>query len=158
MDEFETAFAVVVSIEGDYADDPTDPGSATKYGISAAAYPGLDIRNLSLDAAKAIYRRDYWDKNRCGEMPWRWALSVFDGAVNQGNAVRVLQRVLKTAEDGIVGPATLALLVHAVEDDFHAFLAVRAEHYAYARQFPIYGRGWLKRLFRIAQTAEHPPA
>lgn len=157
MDAFEAAFALVASLEGGFTQSAADPGGATKYGISQRAYPGLDIAQLTLEDAKAIYRRDYWDKNSCGEMPWPWALAVFDCAVNEGDVAKLLQQALATVEDGVIGARTLALLSHAAADGLQTFLALRAERYARAREFSIYGRGWLKRLFRIAQAAEHPP-
>lgn len=157
MDFFESAFALVVSVEGGASHDLSDPGGATKFGISQRAYPALDIARLTLEEAKALYRRDYWDAHRCGLMPWAWALAVFDGAVNQGDAVTLLQRALGTAQDGVVGAETLALLSQADPEAFPTFLALRAERYAATHGFPVYGRGWLKRLFVIAQAAEHPP-
>ena len=57
---FDDAFEALMAHEGGYANDPRDPGGETKYGISKRAYPAVDIRNLTLEAAKAIYKRDYW--------------------------------------------------------------------------------------------------
>ena len=73
---FDTAFANVIGLEGGYTDDPRDRGNwtggtvgqgklrGTKYGISAAAFPTLDIANLTLDAAKAIYRAKQLGRDR----------------------------------------------------------------------------------------------
>ena len=157
MDAFDAAFAVIVGEEGGYARDPADPGGETKFGISQRAYPALDIATLTLEDAKAIYRRDYWERHRCGEMPWHWALAMFDAAINQGGGARWAQRALSAAEDGAVGPETLALMAKAPGDDYRAFLALRAEAYARLPAFGTFGHGWLKRLFRIAQDSEHPP-
>jgi lysozyme family protein len=158
MDAFEAAFALVVGVEGGYVKDGADPGGATKFGISARSHPDVDIARLTLEDAKAIYARDYWARNRCGEMPWRWGLALFDGSVNQGEVVPLLQRALRTVEDGFIGPETMAALAHAGDDDFDGFLALRAERYAATSEFSRYGLGWLKRLFRVAQAAEHPPS
>ena len=158
MDAFGAAFAVIVGEEGGYARDPSDPGGETKFGISRRAYPSLDIAALTLDDAKAIYRHDYWERHRCCEMPWRWALALFDAAVNQGGGVRWAQFALSTVEDGAVGPETLLLMAKATDDDYRAFLALRGEAYARQPAFATFGHGWLKRLFRIAQAGEHPPA
>jgi len=61
MDTFDQAFALVVGIEGGFSTDQNDPGNwtsgkvcigefkGTKYGISAASYPHLDIPNLTPD-------------------------------------------------------------------------------------------------------------
>jgi lysozyme family protein len=157
MEAFDAAFSVIVGEEGGHVRDSADPGGETKYGISKRAYPSLDIAALTLEDARAIYRRDYWDRNRCGEMPWRWALALFDAAINQGGGVRWAQLALSTIADGAIGPETLALMARAPDDDYRAFLAIRAEAYAHAAKFATYGHGWLKRLFRIAQAGEHPP-
>jgi len=58
-DNFERCIAFVLRHEGGYVNDPRDPGGETKYGISKRAYPGLDIKNLTEEQAKEIYRQDY---------------------------------------------------------------------------------------------------
>ena len=79
----------------------------TKYGISAAAFPTLDIANLTLDTAKAIYRANYWNKIAGDEMPGPIAEAVFDCAVNQGTeaAAEMLQEALGVDADGIIRPS-----------------------------------------------------
>ena len=51
--------------------DSRDPGGETKFGISKRAHPDLDIANLTRDQAGAVYRRDYWDRLRCFDLPAR---------------------------------------------------------------------------------------
>jgi len=53
--------------EGGYVDDPKDPGGETKYGISRAQYPKLDIKDLTRDQAIDIYYRDYWLRYKLDE-------------------------------------------------------------------------------------------
>lgn len=48
-------------MDGGYVNDPDDPGGETKWGISKAAFPSLDIANLSLKQALDIYKTKYWD-------------------------------------------------------------------------------------------------
>ncbi|MDE2105402.1 MAG: hypothetical protein KGL39_49705 [Patescibacteria group bacterium] len=118
MADFEPAIDFVLEHE-----DPgltgavtVDDGGVTRWGISAAAYPQLDIATLSLDDAKSIYQRDYWEPLRLGEIADQpVATKALDMAVNMGvgTASRLLQQaciVLGHAirVDGIVGPATLA--------------------------------------------------
>jgi len=55
MSAFEPAFEFMLPHEGGYADDPNDRGGQTKFGISKRQYPNEDIRNFTLDEAKAIY-------------------------------------------------------------------------------------------------------
>jgi len=59
----------VLKREGGYVDDPTDRGGETKYGISKRSYPQLDIKNLTLEQALEIYRKDYWKPSRVEKLP-----------------------------------------------------------------------------------------
>ena len=62
---FDQAFDRLIDHEGGYVFDPRDPGGETKYGISKRSYPALNIKNLDLETAKAIYRKDFWDPFLC---------------------------------------------------------------------------------------------
>ena len=62
MAEFKAAFQLVIANEGEYVNDPQDPGGETKFGISKRSYPQLDIKNLTIDQAQNIYKTDFWDK------------------------------------------------------------------------------------------------
>ena len=65
---FDQAFTALIGNEGNYTLNHKDRGNwtggmsgagqlrGTKYGISAASYPAVDIKNLTLEAAKAISR------------------------------------------------------------------------------------------------------
>ena len=110
---FEFAFAKVVSVEGGYVDDPKDPGGATKFGISQRSYPNVDIKNLTLDQAKAIYRADYWDAVSGDELPDPLSHLVFDAAVNQGvsPAQKMMQEALGVKVDGEIGTEQIALSI-----------------------------------------------
>ena len=82
-DDFLKAFELLIGHEGAYGNDPADPGNwtggargrgklkGTKYGISAASYPTLDIANLTLGQVEDIYERDYWAKAGCPDFPPR---------------------------------------------------------------------------------------
>ena len=81
MTSFDNAFDRVIGHEGGYVNNSKDPGGETKYGISKRAYPTLDIKSLTLADAKAIYKRDYWDRAQCDALPPGVAFDVFDAAV-----------------------------------------------------------------------------
>jgi lysozyme family protein len=61
-----------------------DTGGLTRFGISSRSHPGLDISSLTHEQAVEIYKREYWDRCRCGDFAWPMNLIVFDAAVNQG--------------------------------------------------------------------------
>jgi len=170
MSVFEQAFRIVVGEEGGFTANPADPGNwtggacgrgaclGTRYGVSAAAYPGTPIATLTLDAARAIYRRDYWDRVQGDGLPPPLALLVFDAAVNNGvgRAVRWLQAAVGVVPDGVLGPRTLAA-VGAKAGQGAALLAeFQAQRLAFMAGLPTwrtFGLGWARRLCRLPYAA-----
>jgi lysozyme family protein len=154
---FARALAHVMEWEGGYVNDPNDPGGETKFGISKRAYPALDIANLRLDEAEDIYRRDYWDRIRGDELSPGLALAMFDCAVNQGlgTAVKLLQRALGVAADGIIGPVTLAAVRRDPEKAFVEFMAERMQRYAVTGGVKSFSRGWFRRLSDTYRACMH---
>lgn len=149
---FDEAFDVVIGHEGGYVNDPRDPGGETRYGISKRAYPTEDIANLTLDRARFLYKRDYWDRIRADEMPAAWRLPMFDTAVNMGTgtAVRMMQDALGVMVDGVIGPRTLAALQAADNRKLARFHARRVKRYSELPTFGVYWDGWLTRAFVTA--------
>ena len=134
MIHFDEIIEHVLEKEGGYVNDPTDLGGETKYGITKRFYPDIDIKNLTEEQAKEIYRRDYWDKNRVDELPEQLRHIFFDMCVNQGRgtAVKVLQRAAnakgaKLKVDGGMGPATLKAVQNVEHDRVKSY---RVLHYA----------------------------
>jgi lysozyme family protein len=163
---FVRAVNVILKHEGDFSEDPDDPGNwtggvkgvgelaGTRWGISAAAYPHLDIKGLRLDGAKGIYYRDYWQKYGAGQMPAKLALCYFDACVNQGpqQAALALQRALGVKTDGVVGPVTISAARAADQAvSVPRLMAERAYQYSGTKNFQKYGRGWFSRLFGVMQ-------
>lgn len=147
--DFDTAFERVLSYEGGYIQDPRDPGGETKFGISKRAYPMEDIKGMTLDRAKVIYRRDYWGAAGCDTLPAGLRLHVFDLAVHSGvrAAIKALQRAVGEAPDGILGPRTLlAVDSMPVQRVVARLTAERMQLITALGSFDIYGRGWVRRL------------
>jgi lysozyme family protein len=169
MSNFERILNVVLGSEGNYTDNQADPGNwsggsvgsgqcrGTKFGISAAAYPDLDIANLTLGGAQAIYRRDYWDKIAGDHLPVDLGLLVFDAAVNNGvgRAVRWLQQVVGVNQDGAIGPQTLQALDRAIEQPAghqHLCAELLAQRMVFMAALPTwreFGLGWARRLCQL---------
>ena len=155
---FDQAFERLIGHEGGYVADSRDPGGETKFGISKRAYPHLDIKALTLHDAKAIYRRDFWQRVRGDELPREFAFQALDAAVNHGigNAVRWMQRAAGVADDGVIGPVTLAAVQRAQADDLVLrFNAERLRFYAKLTTFSAFGRGWVN---RVAGNLDHAAA
>lgn len=106
---WESAFDLLMQNEGGYVNDPNDAGGKTKYGISKASYPNEDIANLTLERAKQIYKRDYWNRCKCDQLPDALSVAVFDFAVNSPakTAIKKLQKALGVTQDGIIGNQTI---------------------------------------------------
>ena len=168
MSAFEQAFTIIVGHEGGFSINPRDPGNwtggavgrgqcrGTNWGVSAASYPQLDIKGLTLDGARTVYRRDFWDRVRGDELPPPLALLVFDAAVNSGvsRAVRWLQGAAGTEPDGVLGPLTLAAARAGPSLDVMAeFQAQRLAFMAALPTWRTFGLGWARRLCRLPYQA-----
>ncbi|MGK2897583.1 MAG: glycoside hydrolase family 108 protein [Burkholderiaceae bacterium] len=146
---FDQAFNQLIAHEGGYVDDRRDAGGETKYGISKAAYPGEDIRAMTLERAKAIYARDYWGPAGCDALPDAARLQVFDMAVNSGvkTAIKTLQRAVGAVPDGVLGPHTLQAIQSMPALRLVArFNGQRLALMADLASWPAFGRGWAKRI------------
>lgn len=146
---FDIAFDRLIGHEGGYVNHPSDPGGETHWGISKRSYPNLDIRNLSRTQAKEIYRRDYWERANADSYDPAIGFQVFDAAVNSGigNAVRFLQRAVGVADDGYVGPITIAAVrLLTVPDVLMRFNAERLDFMTQLSTWPSFGRGWARRI------------
>ena len=114
---FNEIIEVVLKHEGGYVNDPKDPGGETNFGISKRAYPDVDMKTLTKEGAKDIYKRDYWDKNHCGDLPDELRHVYFDMCVNmgRGRATKIMQETANTKGadlkvDGGMGPKTIGAL------------------------------------------------
>lgn len=122
--------------EGGFQDDKEDSGNylpdgtlvGTNRGITPVAlaeFKGVDpnsitvsdIRSITEDDARAIYRQNYFDKPKLGQLPQDLQASVFDMFINSGsNAIKILQKAAglpESQQDGFIGPSTLAAVISA---------------------------------------------
>jgi len=148
MSNFSTAVNLILDHEGGYVNDPKDPGGETKYGISKRAYPNINIKDLTKEQAKDIYKRDYWDKVRGDFLPFPVAVVAFDIAVNMGVkvAIKMMQGAVDTKQDGILGDKTIA----AVQSNSSHYVVEkmtngRIQYYSDLPTFPRFKSGWIRR-------------
>lgn len=147
--DFDTAFARLMQHEGGYVNDPNDPGGETKFGISKRSYPDEDIPNMTEARAKELFRRDFWDRVRAGQLHDGVAWQAADFAYHSGpeTAVRYLQRALGVADDGQWGPASAAAAKTMSEaDQIMRLLAERLDFLTRLKNWPHAGRGWARRI------------
>ena len=141
-----------LKLEGGHTVNPNDTGNwtggaigegelkGTKYGISAASYPNLDIKNLTKEQAARIYYEDYWLAGGCDELPSALAFLHFDSIVQHGS-----------------GNASRFLLDS--DGSLWSYYAIRLRFYADLKQFfqddgdpsNDFGRGWTRRMAAMAR-------
>lgn len=165
---FEIAHAHVAKWEGKFFDHKDDPGGVTMYGVSLRWLKDLgapvgdidgdgdidrdDVMAVTPEIAKSMFRREFWDRPRCGLLPGAVAAVFYDTAVNcgTGRAARLLQEAAGTSVDGVVGPKTrAAVLMHGELRTAFDMITARNEFYTRLAeqrpQFQSFLRGWLNR-------------
>lgn len=181
-DNFHRAHTFTAHWEGGFSDHPADTGGLTAYGASlkfvqgiAATQQGRDwlqrigfrlpvnkasMRSVTPDMAEAMFKREFWDRLRLDDMPFRPACALYDAAVNSGCAqsVKLAQRGynacvgpygVKIGVDGILGPETRASLACDTDALIRAVIQARRAFYeGLARDKPsqaVFLEGWLNR-------------
>lgn len=150
----------IIGHEGGYTADPNDPGNwtgeqgqselrGTKYGISARAYPYLDIESLTADEAASLYITDYLAPLGAHRLPDAVAYLMLDLAINSGvrRAVLLLQEAVGTTVDGVIGPKTLEAVERRSEAQLAMKLTAKRLHFLSSNaNWPHYGKGWVRRV------------
>lgn len=168
---WQMAVNLTLNVEGGYQCDPDDKGNwtggnvgvgllkGTKYGISAASFPNVDIKNLTKEQAIYLYKTRYWAKNKCDYMPDALSIAVFDYVFLSGSqGIRDLQRVLGVKVDGVVGNQTLGAcnskpLYQIIKEYFDK----RMDYVIYLGnkpKFSKYKQGWINRVNHVKTVCE----
>ena len=153
--DFDTAFDKLIGHEGAYSNNAADPGGETMWGVTAKVarvngYTG-EMRYLSRDTAKAIYKRLFWDAVKADQLPDEVRYPLFDAAVNSGvgQAIKWLQRAVDTVDDGILGPVTIAAAAKDAKGAAVKMLAFRLDFMTSLPTFGQFGKGWSRRVASI---------
>ena len=158
LTKFDQIIEKVLKHEGGWVHDANDPGGETNFGISKRAYPNVDIKNLTKDGAKKIYKKDYWIKTKVESLPERLRYIYFDMCVNMGmrRAVKTLQNAAnnknsnKIDVDGMFGPATIKAMSNIEADRVRSY---RIMYYADLIQkkphLEKYWYGWYRRASEV---------
>lgn len=184
LSRFDECFKLVLDSEGGYSDNTDDKGGKTNWGITeatlnAAFKVGIvshnNIKDLTVEEAKTIYKVNYWDKCKCDDLPKPLDLYVFDTAVNcgVGTSAKFLQEVINKAVganilavDGIIGAMTIGAvegwLSHYKADCTfpvlflcNLFMDRRLQYYsnivAKNGSQLVFLRGWLNRVLKLKE-------
>lgn len=166
MKEFKDYLRVILLHEGGYSNHSADPGSHTKYGISLrflqrnkidinmdGRIDKKDIVNITVAEASDIYKKYFWDKLRIeGIDNELLKLHLFDMGVNAGNgtAVKLLQKVLGTNQDGVIGKITTAEANSYPGDIVADYAKERLDYYKRITirnpKMKVFLRGWTNRV------------
>jgi len=159
--------------EGGYVNDPVDKGGATNMGVTIATWRSvgydkdgdgdIDVADLKLltkeDVVNRVLKPHYWDRWKADQIEsqsvanilvdWVWGSGV--------HGIKIPQRVLGVAQDGKVGPITLAAVNS--QDPRVFFDKIKAEREAFFNRIvqnnasqKRFIKGWLNRLNDIKFT------
>lgn len=167
------AFKELLQSEGGFTDDVRDPGNylsdgrpgCTNLGVTQAAWEVFighkvtheDMKALTPETVEPFYKKKYWDCIAGDSLPLGVDYMVFDMAVNSGpaKAARTLQACVKANQDGHIGPATLASVSDAdLEKLIEEYSESRLNFMRGLTGWPIYGKGWERRVNEVADLAE----
>ncbi len=161
----------ILKWEGGFVNDPADLGGATNMGVTISTWKqvgydkdgdgDIDVNDLHLltrdDVVNRVLKPHYWDRWKADEIKsqsvanilvdWVWA----SGA----HGVKIPQRLLGVAVDGIVGPKTIAAV--NARNPRELFDMIKIARFDFiediCRKRPAnnkFKRGWMNRINDIA--------
>ena len=160
---FNIAWKYTMMAEGGYVSDIDDPGGETKFGISKKSFPGEDIKNLTIERARAIAYTQYWEAANCDALvalgfPLT-AISTFDAAYHCGitTARKLIQKYTGVRADGKLGPLTYASIRKHSDLDLCIGIIFEREDYfdavtAKNDKLLKYDKGWERRIIKLIVT------
>jgi lysozyme family protein len=166
---WDKSFALVMKSEGGYVNDPHDNGGETNLGVTKRAWAEYlgrainegEMKALTLETVKPFYKKMYWDKCRCNDLPTGVDYAVFDFAVNSGvqQSIKLLQRAVGADADGVIGKETFALVdATHIDDVLESFSNQKRDFYrAIVARNPTQAKflnGWLNRVNNVFTYAE----
>ena len=168
MSNFNNCLNLVLHHEGGYVNHPKDPGGMTNMGVTKRVYEEWvgyavsehTMQNLKEADVAPIYKKNYWDRLKCDQLPEGLDLCVFDFGVNAGTgrAAKYLQMLIGATKDGAIGPKTLALVdeyvsLHGVPEAIDDYQDNRQKYYEKLKTFETFGRGWTRRNTETTEAA-----
>lgn len=167
------AFALLIKSEGGFSDDPRDNGNrlpdgrkgCTNLGVTQTTWESWvgrksdekEMRALTPEKVKPLYKRKFWDACRCDDLPNGLDYLVFDFAVNAGvgRSAKILQACLGVTVDGAIGPKTITAACSRDSKDLIAAFSKAKEDYYKNLKNPTYEKGWLNRVAEVKINATH---
>lgn len=154
---FEQIIEKVLGHEGGYVNNPNDPGGETKFGITKRDFPNEDIKTLTRERAKELYKELYWDKPQLEKVPIHLKYIVFDTGVNMGTgmAIKILQRASGATVDGIMGTETAFKSQHTTVEAYAFYRMYRyMELIGRNNNLATFSKGWANRVLSIVDSSK----
>jgi lysozyme family protein len=169
IENFEASFDHLIKSEGGYVFDKDDAGGETNFGVTKQAWSEYlkrpiedgEMKALTVDAVKPFYKKMYWDKLCCDDLPNGVDYAVFDFGVNAGigRSARFLQRAVNAVPDGAIGAGTLArvrsmkgeMILESFGEQKNAFYISIAQTNPTQTKFL---KGWLNRVASVQTISE----
>lgn len=150
---------LILDTEGGYSNRSDDPGGATNMGITWKTLSAwrkhpctpADVQALERPEAEAIMAQEYAAKVAFDKLPGGLDYVVLDTAVNSGpaRAARLLQHLVGTAEDGIIGAQTLAAVARAKPQALlDGYSQARLTYLKALTTWSTFGDGWGSQIGR----------
>ena len=159
-ENFDECLKMLLHHEGGYVNHPKDPGGETNLGVTKRVYEKWggtkDMKDLTVEDVAPIYKKNYWDKCKCNDLDSGLDWAVFDWAVNSGTgrAAKAVQKICGAAQDGAIGPKTLALVKgQDTQYMIEEFGKIRQEFYESLSTFDTFGKGWTRRNSETTKKA-----
>jgi lysozyme family protein len=129
---------------------------ATSYGVTQYSWAdavdsGLvsgDMNAAPVSDFAKVLKFNYWEANNCDALPIGVDLMVFNDATLSGDthAAELLQRIVGSASDGVIGPKTLAAISKIESETLILKIAsADMEFLSALRNAPLYLNGWKRR-------------
>ena len=161
---YDKCLETILHHEGGYVNHPKDPGGETNLGVTKRVYQEhggtKDMKDLLVEDVAPIYKKGYWDKMKCDDIPSGLDLCLFDFGVNAGpgRAAKFLQQMIGTVVDGGIGPNTLAKLEEYIRENgeheaVKKYQEMRQKYYESLSTFATFGKGWTRRVEETTKLA-----
>jgi len=163
-ENWETAFQMVLNHEGGFVNNPKDPGGMTNLGVTKKVWEEFvgrevderEMRALTPDAVKPLYKKNYWDKIKGDQLPSGVDYAAYDLAVNSGvgRAAKYLQQIAGVPADGLIGPQSIeAINACPAEEVVDALCDMRLDFLQRLPTWNTFGKGWERRVVEVKQKA-----
>ena len=158
MERIEKLKSFILSWEGGFVNDLRDPGGATNKGVTLTTFRSVfgkdkivkDLKKITDSQWMTIFKTKFWDRYKADSIKDEWITYLLVDWLwtsGPGNAIERVQKFLGLKIDGIVGNVTINKINSYNGKELFIKLWHLRENFIKTRaQYPIYGKGWLRRL------------